>query len=96
MAAHAVTGLTETLERANGTSQSMFYHLRIALELDSWTSDLSVDGFMRLVEGVERRDRKAIREVAEDLLVDVSREWVELGKPSCREEWHKAKFGKGA
>jgi hypothetical protein len=51
---------------------------------------------MRLVEGVERRDRKAIREVAEALLVDVSREWVELGKPSCREEWHKAKFGKGA
>jgi hypothetical protein len=96
MAAHAVTGLTEAIEWARGTSESLFYHLRIALDLSSWTEDLSVDGYMRLGEAVERRDREAIREVAEDLLCEMAQEWVELGEPECREEWHKAKFGKGA
>ena len=94
MAAHAVTGLTETIELARGTSESLFYHLRIAMNLSSWTEDLTLDGFMRLGEAVERRDREAIREVAEDLLCEVAQEWVGLGEPTCREEWHKAKSEK--
>lgn len=92
MAAHAVTGLTQTIQEAKNGSASLFYSLRAALELSSWTEDLSLDGWSCLYAAVESRDAEQVQQVAEDLLVEMSEEWETLGKPKCREEWYQAKY----
>ena len=93
MAAHAITGLNQTLQTAKNTSSYLFRDLRAALQLSCWTEDLSLDGYSRLSDAVKAKDFDAVEKVAQELLVEMSAEWADLGLPTTREDWLRVKYG---
>ena len=95
MAANAVVGLTGTLKSAKEGSPHIFREMEAALSLSCWTEDLDLEEW-RVLDGVVKSGcHRALEMVCKEMLVRVCLESADLGYPSNREEWHRAKYGEG-
>ena len=99
MAAHAVTGLIQCIDRAqlrrNGDAEEqekVFQYVRPALDFSCWTEDIDYKHYMAIDRAVKDEDIEALYNALVDALPDTIKLWQDLGRPSMREEWHRAKW----
>jgi len=98
VAAHAVTGLAEVIAKAmrpDVQTETVWNHLRAALDLSCWTEDLPLDHWRYLDEAVQKRSTIALLRYAIDAASWALAEWYNLGCPDSREGWYAARERRG-
>ena len=90
MAAHVVTATRQLIDRidANRNVDYLRMQLRAALSISSWTEQLELNEYLELSESVTAPVAQ-LRNVLYRLHNKYFAEWVKLGRPGTREDWHK-------
>jgi hypothetical protein len=88
MAAHIVTALTSIISDIN-QDRLNWKSLQDALNLASWTEDISFEEYGELQTIVTERSIESITPWLDRILPIYTMEWETLGKPTTREEWNK-------
>ena len=99
MAAHIVTALHEIASWPN-LNEFHRHSLRSALDFKSWTEELTLDEWRELSAIVDNTPDlitpneawRMVRAKATMWHRKYQTQWLELGKPSCREDWLRAKY----
>lgn len=93
MAAHVKTALEQIK-----ASQYPSSHINGALEISSWTEELTLteycefDDIVNSIELTTRQRDAQCKLLAAILLHKYTQLWHDLGEPETREAWHKARF----
>jgi hypothetical protein len=99
MAAHAVTGLAETIGKVlnwqSHDAEMVWSNLRAALDISCWTEDLPPEYWSQIHVAVEERDVIALFRAASEATLWALPEWYNLGVPCTREEWHDSRAKRG-
>lgn len=87
MAAHVLTGLNQVTKGEFTLSQ-----MRAALNLSSWTEDLTLSDWSAFNKLVEADDLEGIVNHAKSILDLYKSIWRALGEPRMREDWSEAYY----
>lgn len=88
MAAHILTVIDSDILTDRLNCEYLYFGLAHA----RFGDQIPYEAWVRMRSAAETGDAKKVRQIATEIRPELEKEWRELGKPSCYEEWMKAKY----